>query len=465
MQHVNVLARQQRTIQTKPMQSFFLDVALLPDGWAQNVRLTVANGTIAVVQVGAPPDGATHLSGVALPGMPNLHSHAFQRGMAGLAQRGGDFWSWREVMYRFQAALTPDAVEAIAALAYMEMLEAGFTAVAEFHYVHHNRDGVPYADPVEMCARIAAAAAETGIGLTLLPVFYAHGGFNAAPPAPGQRRFINDIDSYTRLLLGAEQAIAGLDDARLGLAPHSLRAATADELTQLVQLAAGRVLHIHVAEQTQEVADCLAATGMRPVEYLLANTPVDDRWCLVHATHMTEAETTALAATGAIAGLCPITEADLGDGIFPAVGWRVARGRFGIGTDSNTAISVAQELRLLEYSQRLQHRTRNLLAPSGISTGRHLWGHAMRGGAQALDRTIGALAPGHRADLVIINSAHPALIGRAEDALLDALIFAAATPCITDVLVGGHHVVHNGQHIARDHIITRYRHTIQHLPL
>ena len=445
------------------MQRYFLPIALLPDGWARDLRLTVADGTITALQSGATAGDAIRLPGVALPGMPNLHSHAFQRGMAGLAQRGGDFWSWREVMYRFQAVLTPDDVEAIAALAYMEMLEAGFTAVAEFHYVHHAPDGTAYDEPAELSGRIAAAAEATGIGLTLLPVFYAHGGFDAAPPTPGQRRFVNDLDRYTRLLDGAARAIATLPDARLGLAPHSLRAATIPELARLLQLAAGRVLHTHIAEQTLEVDDCLAATGQRPVEHLLANLPVGDRWCLVHATHMIDTETTALAATGAVAGLCPITEADLGDGVFPAIAWRGAGGRFGVGTDSNTAISATHELRLLEYSQRLQHRARNLLAPAGISSGRYLWDHAARGGAQALDRAIGAIIPGHRADFIVVDPAHPALLGRGEDALLDAMIFAAATPCITDVVVGGQHVVHNARHIARNAILAAYQRTVDRL--
>jgi formimidoylglutamate deiminase len=421
--------------------TFFVPTALLPTGWANNVRITTADGTITTVHSDAAPDNATYLPGIALPGMPNPHSHAFQRGMAGLAERGGDFWSWRTVMYRFLAALTPDDIETIAALAYMEMLEAGFTAVAEFHYLHHATDGTPYANPAELSARIAAAARQTGIGLTLLPVFYAHGGFNAAPPAPEQRRFITDLDSYAALLEAAQHAIAPLQDARLGVAPHSLRAATARELAALVTLAAGRVLHIHVAEQRREVENCLAATGQRPVEHPLAGAPIDHRWCAIHATHMTAAETTALATTGAIAGLCPITEADLGDGIFPALAYRDAGGKFGIGTDSNTAISAPQELRLLECGQRLTHQARNVLAPPGISTGRHLWDQATSGGAQALDRRIGAIAPGYRADIIILDPALPALAGRTADAILDDLIFAAASPCVTDVLVAGEQVV------------------------
>jgi formiminoglutamate deiminase len=446
------------------MPSFFLPTVLLPAGWAANVRLSTDGGVITAVERNASVTSADIvLPGIALPGLPNLHSHAFQRGMAGLAQRGGDFWSWREVMYRFVAVLTPDDIEAIAALAYMEMLEAGFTAVAEFHYLHQGVDGAEYANPAETAARIAEAAEQTGIGLTLLPVFYAHGGFNAAPPTPGQRRFITDLDRYAVLLEAAASAIATLPDARIGVAPHSLRAATATELSKVVQLAAGRVVHIHVAEQQREVDECRAATGATPVQYLLARVPVDGRWCIVHATHMTAAETTALAATGAVAGLCPITEADLGDGIFPALGWRDAGGRFGIGTDSNTAISASQELRLLDYSQRLAHHGRVLLAPAGISTGRYLWGEAAAGGAQALDRAIGAIAPGRRADFVILDPAHPALMGRSGDAVLDALVFAAATPCIADVVVGGTHVVRDGQHIARDRIVARWQRTAERL--
>lgn len=441
------------------METYYFPCALLPDGWAHNVRLTVAHGTITALQRDAIPGDARRLSGAALPGMPNLHSHAFQRGMAGVAQRGGDFWSWREVMYRFQATLSPEDTEAIAALAYMEMLEAGFTAVAEFHYLHHAPDGKSYANPAELSARVASAAEQTGIGLTLLPVFYAHGGFGAAAPTAGQCRFVCDLDQYARLLEAAQLSLATLPDARLGLAPHSLRAVSPGELRQIAVLAAGRVVHIHVAEQIREVEECLAATGLRPVDHLLAHAPVDKRWCVVHATHMNHNETNALAGTGAVAGLCPVTEADLGDGCFPALAWRDAGGRFGFGTDSNTAISATQELRMLEYSQRLHCRTRNILAPASASTGRYLWDQATSSGAQALDRRIGALTPGYRADIVVIDPTHPALIARGGDVMLDALIFAAATPCITDVIVGGRHIVREGRHIARERILAAW-HTV-----
>jgi formimidoylglutamate deiminase len=445
------------------MQAYFFPCALLPDGWAHNVRLTVADGTITAVQRDAVSGEASRLPGTALPGMPNLHSHAFQRGMAGLAQRGGDFWSWRDVMYRFQATLSPEDTEAIAALAYMEMLEAGFTAVAEFHYLHHAPDGKPYANFAELSARVASAAQQTGIGLTLLPVFYAHGGFGAAAPAAGQCRFVCDLDQYARLLEAAQRGLATLSDARLGVAPHSLRAVSAGELRQIAILAAGRVMHIHVAEQIPEVEECLAVTGVRPVDHLLAHATVDQRWCIVHATHMNHSETSTLAATGAVAGLCPITEADLGDGCFPALAWRDAGGRFGIGTDSNTAISVTQELRMLEYSQRLHYRARNVLAPGKVSTGRYLWDQATSSGAQALDRRIGALAPGCRADIVVTDPTHPALIGRSGDMMLDALIFGVATTCVTDVIVGGRHVVREGRHIARERILAGWYNVARHL--
>jgi formimidoylglutamate deiminase len=445
------------------MQTYFSPCALLPDGWAHNVRLTVANGTITAVQRDTTSGDAIRLPGTALPGMPNLHSHAFQRGMAGLAQRGGDFWSWRDLMYRFQAALSPEDTEALAALAYMEMLEAGFTAVGEFHYLHHAPDGKPYANPAELSVRVVSAAEQTGIGLTLLPVFYAHGGFGAAAPAAGQYRFVCDLDQYARLLEAAQLGLATLPDARLGVAPHSLRAVSGGELRQITVLAAGRVVHIHVAEQVREVEECLAATGVRPVEHLLAHAPVDKRWCIIHATHMNYSETSALAATGAVAGLCPITEADLGDGCFPAPAWRDAGGRFGVGTDSNTTISATQELRMLEYSQRLHCLARNVLAPAKVSTGRYLWDQATISGAQALDRRIGTLAPGCRADIVVTDPTHPALIGRSGDLMLDALIFAASTPWVSDVIVGGRHIVREGRHVARERILAAWRNVARHL--
>lgn len=444
----------------RPGRKLFLAHALLPEGWARDVLLTLRDGWIEAVDAGAaPPADAEHL-GVAVPGLPNLHSHAFQRGMAGLAERGGPegdhFWGWREAMYGFLGRLDPADVEAVSALAYMEMLERGFTAVGEFHYLHHAPDGRPYANPAELSERVAAAAAMTGIGLTLLPVLYAHGGFGGAPPAPGQRRFVLGLDGFAALRDAAARAVAGVPDARLGVAPHSLRAVTADELAALLAMSPGVPVHVHAAEQVREVEDCLAATGMRPVQWLLSHAPVDERWCVIHATHVTESELDGLAASGAVAGVCPVTEANLGDGIFPAVGFVARGGRFGVGSDSNVCISAAGELRALEYSQRLRDRARNRLAPGTGSTGRRLFEDAGRGGARALGRRIGAIAPGLRADVVTLDTEHPALLGREGDRWLDAWIFAAEGGCVRDVFAGGRRVVAGGRHVARAEIVAAW---------
>lgn len=439
--------------------------ALLADGWADNVRLTLDGGKILRVEAGvvASPDDERHA--VAIPGLSNLHSHAFQRGMAGLAERrgpqGDNFWTWREVMYRFLDRLTPDDVEAIAAQAYVEMLETGFTRVGEFHYLHHAPDGAPYANIAELAERIASAANDTGIGLTLLPVFYAHANFGGIPPVAGQRRFINDRDRYMKLMEASRRAISTLQDARMGVAPHSLRAVTAEELPGVIALAEGGPVHIHAAEQTKEVEDCIAWSGARPVEWLLDHAGVDSHWCLVHATHMTEAETLALSKSGAVAGLCPVTEANLGDGVFSAEGYLAAGGAFGIGTDSNILIDPAGELRALEYAQRLTLRARNVLAPApGRSTGRTLFDRALTGGAQALAADPAGLRAGAPADLVSLDSAHPALAGRTGDSLLDSWIFAGYRGAVDCVWRGGHRLVEGGRHRARDAVAKRYRETM-----
>lgn len=448
------------------MRQLFFDHLLLPAGWAENVRLTVADGRIAAVEAGAARAGAEHVAGIALPGLPNLHCHAFQRGMAGLAERRGptddSFWTWREVMYGFLGRLSPDDVEAIAAFAYMQMLESGFTAVAEFHYLHHDVDGRPYGDLGEMAARIAAAAAETRIGLTLLPSFYAAGGFGGAAPTAGQRRFLNDPDRFAKLVQRCRAVAADLPDAQVGIAPHSLRAVTPESLRAVIAAHPQGPLHIHAAEQLKEVEDCVAALGARPVAWLLANAEVDTRWCVIHATHMTEDETDRLAASGAVAGLCPLTEASLGDGTFAGARYLGAGGRFGVGTDSNIAIDAAGELRQLELSQRLAHRARNVLAARD-SVGRRLVDGALAGGAQALRREIGAVAPGRRADLVVLDAAHPDLAGRSRDLWLDAWVFVAGRALVKSVLVGGEAVVAEGRHLRHDMIAARYRRTLTRL--
>ncbi len=367
------------------MTRLWFTSALLPDGWAAGVRLSLADGHITQVETNVEPAAEDDRYGPALPGLPNVHSHTFQRAMAGLAERRGgpyhdDFWTWREAMYRFVDRLDPDDVEAVAAFAFAEMLETGFTRAGEFHYLHHDPTGQPYAHAAELATRIVAAAAATGIGLTLLPVFYAHANFGGLPPLPGQRRFVTSLDGFARLLDEARRAAAVLPGAVVGVAPHSLRAVTPDELAEVVRLGVGPI-HIHVAEQTREVDDCLAWSGRRPVEWLLNHQPVDSRWCLIHATHTVAAELSGVAARGAVAGLCPITEANLGDGVFDIRTFRAVGGRFGIGTDSNVLIDAAGELRQIEYAQRLTTRRRNVLASDAHpSTGRTLFAAALAGG-------------------------------------------------------------------------------------
>ncbi|WP_128563553.1 formimidoylglutamate deiminase [Methylobacterium crusticola] len=442
------------------MHSLWFRTALLPDGWASGVRVGIAGGRIAAVarDVAAGPDD--EVAGAGVPGLCNLHSHAFQRGMAGLAETRGapddDFWTWREVMYRFVDRMTPEDAEAVAAQAYAEMLESGFTRVGEFHYLHHDPDGRPYADPAEMAARIAAAAQETGIGLTLLPVFYAHGGFGPAAPHRGQRRFLSGLDGFGALMAGSRRAVAGLEEAVVGLAPHSLRAATLPEIAALLPLAEGGPVHIHAAEQVREVEECVAALGARPVELLLDHAPVDARWCLIHATHMSADETRRLAASGAVAGLCPMTEANLGDGVFPLPAYAAAGGRYGVGTDSNVLVAAADELRLLEYAQRLTGRRRNVVTGEAPSVGRTLVSACLAGGAQALGVPAG-LAPGHPADIVALDADHPSLCAREGDALLDGWIFAARAGAVDGVWRAGRKVVAQGRHRAGPRIAARYR--------
>jgi formimidoylglutamate deiminase len=443
------------------MRRLILDHALLPDGWAENVGIDIDGGMILAVHANASADGRERIAGIALPGLPNLHSHTFQRGMAGLAEtrgpEGDSFWTWRQVMYRFLGSLTPDDVEAIAAFAMMEMLEGGFTALAEFHYLHRDADGRPYADVAELSHRIAAAAQETGMGLTLLPVFYAQGGFGGVAPTEGQRRFINDVDSYARLLEGARKAVAELDDAVIGVAPHSLRAVTPESLRDVVPLAGGGPIHIHIAEQVKEVEDCLTWSGQRPVAWLLDHAPVDRRWCLIHATHLDAREVKGIAMSGAVAGLCPITEANLGDGIFEGVDYLAAGGRFGVGSDSNIEISASAELKQFEYSQRLKHRARNVLAEhEGQSTGRSLYARALAGGAQALGRRIGAIEAGQRADLVVLDAGHPDLAAVSGDRWIDSYVFVAGKAAIDTVFVAGNAVVRSGRHIHRETFRARY---------
>ncbi|WP_414710336.1 formimidoylglutamate deiminase [Pseudorhodoplanes sp.] len=451
------------------MRAFRFKRALLPTGWSDDVTVEIGDdGLIARVTPGGGPDGAERVAGIAIPGLPNLHCHAFQKGMAGLAERrgpGGDsFWTWREVMYRFLSRLTPDDVEAIAAYAYVEMLEVGFTLVGEFHYLHHDPQGRPYADIGEMAGRIAAASRATGIGLTLLPCLYTYGGFGNAAPNPGQIRFINATDRFVTLMSRSREIVGQLPGAVIGIAPHSLRAVSAEQLREAAAIFATGPVHIHAAEQTKEVDDCMAALGARPVQWLLDEMGIDQRWCLIHATHMTDDETARLARSGAVAGLCPLTEGSLGDGIFNGETYLATQGRFGIGTDSNIQIDAPAELRQLEYSQRLKARARNVMTASeGESTGRSLYTRALAGGAQALAQPMGALAPGNRADIVVLDADHPDLAGASGDMVLDVLVFSAGRGLIRTVIAAGQCVVSDGRHRAREEIAKRYREVVSRL--
>lgn len=440
---------------------YVFEHAWLPDGWRRDVHIAVKDGVIAAIDPESSREGAETIAGLAVPGMPNLHCHAFQRGMAGLAEHrgpaGDSFWTWREVMYRFIDRLMPEDIEAIAAFAYLEMLERGFTSVGEFHYLHHGLDGQPYADLGEMAFRIAAAAARTGIGLTLLPVLYGYAGFGAVPPTHGQRRFINDPQRFLRLVERARVACAPLPAAEVGIAPHSLRAVTPSTLQDVLEAGLGGPIHIHIAEQTKEVDDCLAWFGARPVDWLLDHAPVDERWCLVHATHMTGQETQRLAASRAVVGICPLTEASLGDGAFNGPDYLSAGGRFGIGSDSNIEIDAPGELRQLEYSQRIVHRARNVMTTrEGESTGQRVFSEALQGGARALGRPIGALAVGRRADIVVLNGEHPDFAGAASDHWLDAWIFSAGRDAVRTVFASGEKMVEGGVHRHRAEIQARY---------
>jgi len=446
------------------MTVIWAERALLPDGWAENVRVTVEQGRIAAVEKNAAPQG--HRAGLLLPALANLHSHAFQRAMAGLSEAKGPeprdtFWTWRQIMYRFLDHLTPEDVEAIAALVQMEMLEAGYATNVEFHYLHHRPGAGHYDNIAEMGERIAAAAGRTGIGLTLLPVHYQFGGVDRRPLAPGQNRFGTTPEEFQRLLEGCEAAQRALPaDSGIGVAPHSLRAVSPEGLAACVALRPGRPLHMHLAEQVPEIEEISAAYGRRPVEWLLENHGPDRRWTLIHLTHMTEDETRRLAATGAVAGLCPITESSLGDGIFNGTIWAEAGGRYGFGSDSNIRISLVEELRTLEYSQRLRDRGRAILAKPGRSTGRVIYEAGLDGGATAAGRETGAIRPGLWADLLAVGLDNPVMCGRKGDQLIDSLVFAGHDGLVRDVWSAGRHVVRDGRHMDRDRIMSEYLATI-----
>lgn len=433
---------------------YFCDFAWLPQGWVADVEIAVdARGDIATVDGGRRESAAPRIGRYVLPGMPNVHSHAFQYAMAGLAEVAGgsedSFWTWREAMYRCAQGFDPPALRQVASRLYARMLEAGYTAVCEFHYLHHRPDGTPYAPSTAMAQALVDAARDTGIGMTLLPVLYQTGGFDGRPLAPRQARFGYALERFAD---DAEQlqALRG-PQLEVGIAAHSLRAVPPEALDELLALPAARrgPVHIHIAEQEQEVAECLRLRGLPPVAWLLERCAVDARWCLVHATHAREAELTALAATGATVGVCPTTEANLGDGLFALTEWQHAGGVWGIGSDSQISVSPIEELRWLEYGQRLRQRQRNRLADERHPrVGENLWSWALRGGAQASGRRIGQLQPGYRADWLVLNDQDPLFDGAEPQEVLNKLVFASHYPMVQDVVVGGHCVVRAGRHQA-----------------
>lgn len=470
--------------QTRDRPPLHFDRLLIEDRWERDVRMEIGgDGRIAVLSPGGSGEGCERVAGWAVPGVPNVHSHSFQRAMAGLAEgRGPDsFWSWRDVMYAFVDRLTPDDVEAITAQVYVEMLKSGFTCVGEFHYLHHAPGGPGYDDPAEMSLRIVAAARATGIGLVHMPVVYEAGGFGGDALGGGQRRFRMDLEGAAGLheALRAASLEPGI---RLGWALHSLRAVSRETVGRLDDFVAGVApVHIHIAEQELEVRDCLAHRRARPVEWLLDHASVDSRWCLVHATHVTDGEMDGIAASGAVVGLCPTTEANLGDGLFPLGAFVGRGGHFGIGTDSHVSRSPVEELRLLDYGQRLVSRSRSVLgAPpdsaGGVETARSavrdaggrrvgdpsdagerrgvalsgaggaLLAHASRDGCGALGWNAGRIEAGARADLVVLDEEHPALLGRGEETVLDSWVFSGTETPVRHVMVGGRWVVRDGYH-------------------
>ena len=450
------------------MQRIWAERALLPSGWAQNVRIDLdAAGRIKAVHTDAAAQG-TRVP-MLLPTPVNAHSHAFQRAMAGLTERRGpdpsdSFWTWRQLMFRFLDRLTPDHVEAITAFVQMEMLEAGYGASVEFHYLHHQPGGASYDNIAEMSDRVIAAANKSGMGLCLLPVHYQFGGCDQRGLTVGQIRFGNTMDRFQALHDHAAANLKGASpDANIGVAPHSLRAVGMAELATYAATFPTGPIHMHLAEQRAEVDEVLAHWGARPVQWALDNMDLSDRWCLIHCTQMGPAETVALAQSGAVAGLCPITESSLGDGIFDAVRWLGADGAIAIGSDSNIRISLSEELRTLDYSQRLRDGTRAALATPEKSTGRRIFDAILAGGAQAAGRQTGRIEVGAWADLMTLDTGSEHLWHRTDDTALDAWIFAGDDRLVRDVWSAGRHMVQDGRHVARDTIVADYKRTIDEL--
>ncbi len=443
--------------------------ALLASGWADSVEITVdTNGSIATISPAMPYSDGDKVE-ILIPAIPNVHSHAHQRAMAGLGERAGDtqdsFWTWRKVMYHYLERIQPEHLFHIATQLYLEMLKAGYSCVGEFQYLHHDLNGQAYENRAEMSLQCLQAARQVGIGFTALPVLYRYGGFGSAAALEGQKRFLNDADGFSEIVKTLQTAVSNDANCSVGIAPHSLRAINRELLSEVIasldDLAA---IHVHVAEQTKEVDDCLDWCGMRPVEWLFDNFEVAQNWCLIHATHINESETANMASSGCVAGLCPTTEANLGDGFFNAREYFAQQGCWAIGSDSHISIDPVEELRWLEYGMRLQTRSRNILASSTTAnTGRNLLDGALAGGARACGRSIGSIAPDHRADFVVLDHEHPRLYGRNKDDLIDSWIFSGNSNLVRDVYIGGNKLIENGYHAGEDTIARNYRDTLDQL--
>ena len=408
--------------------------AYLKDGWHTDVSITIENGVITQVQkVSDEVEGGLELNGLLLPGIPNLHSHAFQRALAGLTEHTvghtDTFWTWREAMYKLAMNFNPILLKAVATQLYSEMLQAGYTSVVEFHYVHQP-------DPLRMSQAIIDAALETGIRLTLLPVLYQQSDFHNQPPNAGQQHFYHSLNDYLELVARLDELTKDHSQIEIGVAPHSIRAVGFEAMSELFKAYPNKVKHIHAAEQQKEINDSLNAYNARPVEWLLDNFDVDESWCLIHCTHMTDEEVVALAKSKAVVGLCPTTEGNLGDGFFKLREYLAAGGRFGIGTDSNSSVNLVEELRLMEYVQRLRFQERNIVAGAQGSTGENLYNLSVAGGAQALGKQVGSIEVGQAADFILLDSEHPQLIAHT-DTLFDAFIFSGNQNPIKKVMVNG----------------------------
>jgi len=443
--------------------------ALLHDGWADSVEIGIdADGNIDTINRDTEYAGGDRVE-LLIPAIPNVHSHAHQRAMSGLGERAGDsadsFWTWRKAMYHYLERIEPDHLQKISAQLYLEMLKAGYSCVGEFQYLHHDLDGKAYANRAEMTLQCLQAARRVGIGFTALPVLYRYGGFGSAKTLPGQKRFLNDAGGFCQIVESLQSATADDPDCSVGIAPHSLRAIDRTLLREVIDAVdKPAAIHLHIAEQTKEVDDSLAWCGQRPLEWLYDNFEIDQRWCLIHATHMTPAETAMMANSGAVAGLCPTTEANLGDGFFNAVDYCNQQGAWAIGSDSHISIDPVEELRWLEYGMRLQTHGRNVLAsPSVTNTGRNLVDAALAGGALACGRPIGKIENGYRADLLVLDRNHPRLYGRKADDLLDSWIFSGNDNLVRDVYIGGNKVIDNGHHANEDEIEQDYRCVIDQL--